>query len=139
MQTNYEIKNKSKFKPLNTGFCNYVLCMKEVQLKENGTCIRCGSPVSKKDVTYEATLNRFEKILEQITPALYDHVFSERELNGLKIPVQIGTGNKDFFFIPLRYFVEYLNLKHTEDYKDDKKAVTLFMKHVMSVSPKVRL
>lgn len=133
------VKDKSKFKPVNTGFCTYIFCMKVVRLRDDNTCIRCGSPVSKKQITYEATLNRFEKILEQMTPAIYDHIFSESEMNGIKIPVQIGTGNKDFYFVPLRYFVEYRNYKHTNDYTDDKKSIGMFIEYIKRVSPKIRL
>lgn len=139
MQSSYNIKEKSKYKPMNTGFCNYVFCMKTVQLKEDGTCIRCGSPVIKKAVTYEATMDRFEKILEQNRFALDNHIFSDVEMNSIKIPVQIGTGNKDYFFVPLRYFIEFQNLKHTENYSENKKAIIEFIEHVMQVSPKIRL
>lgn len=139
MLSDYTVKDKAKFKPVNTGFCTYAMCMKNVQLKDDNTCIRCGSLVAKKEITYEATLCRFEKILEHMTPAISDHIFSERELEGLKIPVQIGTGNKDFFFVPLRYFVEYQNFKHTDNYKDDKKSIIAFIEHIIKVSPKVKL
>lgn len=135
----YTVKDKAKFKPVNTGFCNYVLCMRIVQLKDNGICIRCGSPVAKKELTYEATLERFEKIFAQNEIALNRHVFSQTELNDIKIPVMIGTGNKDYFFVPLRYFVEYQNFKHTEDYKDNKKSIVSFIEYIKSISPRVKL
>lgn len=134
-----EIKDKAKYKPVHTGFCNYVFCMRIVQLRDNNTCMRCGSPVAAKEITYKATFDRFEKILQQISPAIYDHIFSEKELDGLKIPIQIGTGNKDYFFVPLRYFIEFNNIKHTDDYQSDKKSIVRFFEHIQNVSPKVRL
>lgn len=134
-----EVKNKAKYKPMNTGFCTYVLCMRNVRVRDDNTCVRCGCPVSRKEITYDAAMDKFEKILEQNQFALNNHIFSDVEMNSLKIPVQIGTGNKDYFFVPLRYFVEFQNIKHSEDYKDDKKSIVEFIEHIMAVSPKVRL
>lgn len=134
-----EIKDKAKYKPVNTGFCTYVLCMRQVQLRDDNTCMRCGCPVASKEITYKATFDRLDKILEQITPAIHDHIFSEKEMDGLKIPIQIGTGNKDFFFVPLRYFVEFQNFKHTDDYQENKKSLVAFIEHIKKVSPKIKL
>lgn len=133
------IKDKAKNKPENMGFCNYVFCMRYVRLRDDNTCIHCGSPVSKKEITYAATMEKFDKILDQIMPALNDHIFSERELDGLKIPVQIGIGNKEFYFVPLRYFVEYLNFKQSDDYIEDKKSIISFIEYIKKVSPKSKL
>lgn len=139
MLSSHDIKDKAKYKPTNTGFCNYVFCMRTVQLRDDNTCMRCGSPVAKKEITYDAVLERFEKICIQNEYAFNNHIFSDLEMNSLKIPVLIGTGNKDYFFVPLRYFIEYQNFKHTENYKDNKKSMIEFIEHIKSVSPKVRL
>jgi len=133
------VKDKAKYKPVNTGFCTYVFCMKQVQLRDDNTCMRCGSPVASKEITYKATLDRMEKIIEQITPAINDHIFSEREIDGLKIPMQIGTGNKDFFFVPLRYFIEFQNFKHSDDYIENQKSIIEFIEYIKQVSPKIKL
>lgn len=133
------IKNHAKFKPMNSGFCNYIFCMRNVRLTDENKCCRCGSPVAKKEITHKATIDKFEKILEQNRYALENHIFSDVELNGIKIPVQIGIGNKEYFFVPLRYFVEFQNFKHSEDYKDDKKSIGSFIEHIKSVSPRVTL
>lgn len=133
------VKDKAKYKPVNTGFCNYVFCMKQVQLKDDNTCMRCGSPVAANNITHKATMEKFDKILEKITPAINNHIFSEFEKNGLKIPVQIGTGSKEYFFIPLRYFIEYQNFKHSDDYQQDKKSIIEFIEYVKSKSEKVKL
>lgn len=133
------IKEKAKYQPIKTAFCNSPTCCRKVQLTEDNRCMNCLQPVRLKELTYEATMDRFEIILSHNEKALNEHIFSEKEMDGLKIPIQIGTGNRDYFFVPLRYFIEYRNFRQSDDYIHDKKSIISFVEHIKKVSPKSKL
>ena len=110
------VKKKSKFKPLYTGYCNSPTCLCDVQLDENGKCLRCFNKVVRH-FKNDATKKRFDNFIQNNIETLQHFICDEKRNYNLRIPIII---NKSVYYVPLRYFMEYQNLTGTEEYIQNK-------------------
>ena len=121
----YNVSPKAKFSV--QGFCPY--CNSTVRLGAKHQCLNCGTRIKRK-TTNEALIDKFEKSLQENKISLYSWIFSTPETEQPKIKIKIGFYT---YFIPIRYLLEFENLRFT----NDENPYDSFLKHIEITCPRI--
>lgn len=78
--------------------------------KANGRCPSCNEKIIRES-TYDSAVKLFLSVIEKNRNVFNSHVYSDFEINTLKILVNIG---KPRYWVPFRYFVELENIERTD-------------------------